>query len=209
MKIEPLGDSAFIVRELDETAFALASALNAAPPRGLIEAVASYDTVGLYVDPDRFDVSSITEATVSRLAQGKLHQVPVCYEAGPDLSEAAKALGIGREELIAIHLSRAYRCFAVGFCPGFPYLGYLDDRISGLRRRATPRVRVEPGSVAMTGRQTGIYPLPRPGGWWLIGRTPCTLVDVEEGYFPIEAGDEVQFVRIGADELAARQGERL
>lgn len=113
------------------------------------------------------------------------------------------------ESLIEIHSSRTYRCYAIGFCPGFPYLGYLDDRIARLPRRSSPRIRVEPGSVAITGRQTGIYPLERPGGWWLIGQTPLTLVDEESGYFPIESGDEVRFSAIGVDEFARLRGARL
>jgi inhibitor of KinA len=70
-------------------------------------------------------------------------------------------------------------------------------------------LRVEPGSVGMTGKQTGIYPLPRPGGWNLIGQTPLTLVDVEEGYFPIRAGDRVQFFRIDEEEFQQLKGQRL
>ena len=83
--------------------------------------------------------------------------------------------------------------FAVGFLPGFPYAGYLPDALSGLGRRAAPRVRVPAGSVAIAGRQTGVYPSESPGGWHLIGRTPLRIVDVEGGHFPIRAGDRIRF----------------
>ena len=68
---------------------------------------------------------------------------------------------------------------------------------------------MEPGSVGLTGRQTGIYTEARPGGWNLVGRTPLQLVDVADGYFPLRTGDRVRFVRI--DETAFRQlrGQRL
>ena len=210
MKIEPLGDAAYILRQIEGPVFARAAELNRAGIPGLIEAVASYETIGLYVDPSRFDPAALSSYRFSgEESTGRQHTIPVCYEHGPDLREAAGLLGLSPEALIAAHLGQTYRCYAVGFCPGFPYLGYLDDAIAGLPRRATPRVRVDPGSVAITGRQTGIYPLPRPGGWWLIGRTPLTIVDPDAGYFPIEAGDEVRFVRIDAHEYDARQGERL
>jgi inhibitor of KinA len=68
---------------------------------------------------------------------------------------------------------------------------------------------VEPGSVGITGRQTGIYPLPRPGGWNIIGRTPLTIVDPEAGFFPLGVGDVVQFERIDEAEYARLEGERL
>jgi len=209
MKIEPLGDSAFILRDLTQPAFVLAATLNSTRPPGLVEAVAGYDTVGLFIDPDLFDPATISDNGAETPPPGRLHSVPVCYEMGADLREAAELLGLSAKTLIEAHSGQTYRCFAVGFCPGFPYLGYLDERVAGLRRRPTPRVRVEPGSVAITGHQTGIYPLPRPGGWWLIGRTPLCLVDVDDDYFPIQAGDEVRFTRISREEFVAREGERL
>ena len=78
--------------------------------------------------------------------------------------------------------------YAIGFVPGFPYLGYLPAELCGVGRLPSPRLRVEPGSVGLTGRQTGVYPLPRPAGWNILGRTPLTLVDVADGYFPIRVG---------------------
>ena len=93
--------------------------------------------------------------------------------------------------------------------PGFPYLGYLPEKLCGVPRLNSPRIRVEPGSVGLTGRQTGIYPLPRPGGWNLIGRTPLTLVDVADGYFPLRVGDRVRFSRIESSEYERLYGMRL
>ena len=76
-------------------------------------------------------------------------------------------------------------------------------------RLETPRLRVEAGSVGLTGRQTGVYPQARPGGWNLIGRTPLTLVDVAEGYFPLRTGDRVRFEPIDAAEFHRLSGKRL
>ena len=73
----------------------------------------------------------------------------------------------------------------------------------------SPRLRVEPGSVGLTGKQTGIYPLARPGGWNLIGRTPLTIVDIDNGFFPLRVGDRVQFTRIDEAEFRRLTGERL
>ena len=76
-------------------------------------------------------------------------------------------------------------------------------------RLDVPRVRVEVGSVGLTGRQTGIYTEPRPGGWNLIGRTPLELVHVAGGYFPLRVGDRVRFQRIDEREFEILKGTRL
>lgn len=209
MKVDPLGESAFLLRDLPAEPYRLAQAWNAALPTGMIEAVASYDAVAVYVDPDRFDPACLTPLPALEATVGRHHRIPVCYALGPDLAEAAERLGITPPELVAAHAGTVYRCAAVGFRPGFAYLGDLPDPIAGLPRRAEPRVRLDAGSVGITGRQTGVYPQPGPGGWWLIGRTPLTLVDPDSGYYPIEAGDEVEFVPIDEDEYERREGERL
>lgn len=206
MKIEALGDSAYILRNLEQEPYLIARALNASPLPGLIEAVASYETVGLFVDPFTFDIHSFSLPKVLDI-QEKVHRIPVCYEMGEDLETAASALELSSAEVIELHSGIEYTCYALGFCPGFAYLGYLPEKLSGLPRLSSPRLRVPPGSVAITGRQTAVYPLERPGGWYLIGRTPLTLV--AEDYFPIEAGDKVTFYAISADEFETRQGERL
>lgn len=135
--------------------------------------------------------------------------MPVCYELGEDFEDVCKQLGVGHDAFRSLHAQKDYDCHAVGFCPGFPYLGWLDDRIAGLPRRPSPRLAVPVGSVAVTMGMTGVYTQPRPGGWWLIGRTPLRLCDPESGHYPISVGDRVRFEPIGRDEFAGRDGERL
>jgi len=210
MKIEPLGDSALIVRELELPAYIFAEAIRTAGLPGVVEAIASYDTVGVYFDPAIFDPTSLSDlSTHESEAKGNLHEIPVCYEMGLDMPDVADRLGLNTHQVVELHTGHSYTCFALGFCPGFAYLGNLPDRLSGMARRPAPRVRVEPGSVAITGRQTAVYPLQRPGGWSIIGSTPLCLVDVEDAYFPIRAGDKVRFVPIGIEEYEARKGDRL
>jgi inhibitor of KinA len=210
MKIEPLGDSAIIVRELSLPAYVFAEAIRAACLPGLIEAMASYDTVGVYFNPEVFDPTGLLLLRGDRArATDNLHEIPVCYEMGEDMPEVADRLGLKPQAVAALHTSQPFTCFALGFCPGFAYLGHLPEQLSGVPRRPAPRVRVEPGSVAITGRQTAVYPLLRPGGWSIIGKTPLCLVDVEDAYFPIKAGDLVRFISISPKEFEARKGDRL
>ena len=140
---------------------------------------------------------------------GALHTIPVCYEMNLDLERVANHRGLTPEGVIAAHLSVEYTVFAIGFVPGFPYLGYLPASLAGVPRLESPRLRVEPGSVGVAGKQTGLYPLPRPGGWNILGRTPFTVVDVADGFFPIRVGDRVRFERIDEATYRKMEGERL
>jgi inhibitor of KinA len=126
-----------------------------------------------------------------------------------DLERVAGQVGLTAAEVIRLHAETVYTVYAIGFCPGFPYLGYLPGPLCGVPRLPAPRLRVEAGSVGLTGRQTGIYTEPRPGGWNLIGRTPLQLVDVADGYFPLRTGDQVQFIRIDEAEFRRLLGQRL
>lgn len=215
MKIEPLGDAAFIVRDLGSTpAFQIAEAVERLELPGLIEVSAAYDTIGLYVDPLDFRAEwlreSLAELDVCQQPHvGNTHLVPVCYEMGEDLESSAAELGLSIGDFVASHSSVDFTCFALGFAPGFPYLGHLPDAIRGLPRLACPRIKVSAGTVAIAEDQAGIYPGGRPGGWRLVGVTPLTIVDVAEDYFPISAGDTVRFNPISETEFKKLKGERL
>lgn len=114
------------------------------------------------------------------VSNDKVLEIPVKYggEFGPDLKIMSKTLNISEESIINIHSSAIYRIYMIGFMPGFPYLGGLDERIS-FPRLSTPRIKVPAGSVGIAGKQTGIYPFESPGGWNIIGRTELSLFDVD------------------------------
>jgi inhibitor of KinA len=126
-----------------------------------------------------------------------------------DMVRVCEQTGLSAEDVIRLHTSTEFMVYAIGFVPGFPYLGYLPPELCGVGRLPSPRLRVEARSVGLTGRQTGIYPLPRPGGWNLIGRTPRVIVDVAEGFFPLRVGDRVRFERIDERQYREQEGEKL
>jgi inhibitor of KinA len=218
MTLTPLGDQAILAAMPDEAAAVrLAAAVRAANPAWLEDVVPAYASVGVFFDADRVDPGTVSSwlqslpkggSTASGLA-GKSVVIPVCYEKGPDLARVTELTGRSTDEVIALHSGQEYTVYAIGFVPGFPYLGYLPKELAGVPRLESPQVRVEPGSVGLTGRQTGIYPLPRPGGWNLIGRTPLTIVDVEDGYFPLRVGDKVRFERIDSVRYDQLNGKRI
>lgn len=171
----------------------------------MIEAWAAFDAVGVVLEGE-VDFSAVLDGAVDPPA-GTLHTIPVLYD-GEDLHEVASRCGAKPERIVELH-AQEYDCRAIGFCPGFAYLAPLPEPLASLPRRDSPRPRVAPGSVALAAGMTAVYPLERPGGWWLIGRTPLTLVDEADDYFPLHAGDRVRFVAIGPDEFERRKGERL
>jgi inhibitor of KinA len=129
-------------------------------------------------------------------ASSKLHTIPCCYELGEDLEMVAKQLELKVEQVIELHCETTFTIYAIGFSPGFPYLGWLPKKLQGIARRKEPRLKVPAGSVALVGKQSCVYPQSTPGGWALIGRTPMKLVDVQAGYFPLAVGDQVRFERM-------------
>ncbi len=214
MRVEPLGEHAFLIRDLgDRPAYGVAAALREMALEGVCDVACGYDTVGVYLDEPSLGLdelrAALDAASQTPAREPSLHTVPVCYELGEDLPEVAQALRMKMQDVVRLHSGRRYRCYAIGFCPGFPYLGYLPDELSGIPRLAAPRVRVPPGSVGITGRQTGIYPSETPGGWRIIGRTPLCIADPEEAYFPILPGDEAVFEPIDEAEFERLEGGRL
>jgi KipI family sensor histidine kinase inhibitor len=195
MTLVPLGELAILVRGLKHPV-AVATWINDVRPNGVSEAVPAYDTLGLYFD-EAPDFESVRAILLERdqlpdPVIGRKLEVPCSYD-GEDLAEVAERSELAVEQVIELHANHAYKCFALGFSPGFAYLGYLDERLV-LPRRAEPRRSVPAGSVAIAGRQTAVYPSSSPGGWWLLGTTTMRLVDIEAGFYAIQAGDEVRFV---------------
>lgn len=133
--------------------------------------------------------------------------IPVLYnlEMGPDLEEVASYNNLTIEEVVQIHTTNEYLVYMLGFMPGFPFLGGLDERIH-TPRRSEPRVKINAGSVGIANNQTGLYPSDSPGGWQIIGRTPLKVFDqYSEPMTLYEAGDYIKFYSI--DETTYNQIE--
>ena len=214
--LQPLGDQAALAYFADEAAaLGFAAAVRESNPPWLVDVVQAYTSVAVFFTLDRANFAAVAEA-LRRLdrpgqppAAGRLHRIPCCYERGPDLARVARQCRLPADEVVRLHTATMYTVYAIGFCPGFPYLGYLPEALCGVPRLEKPRLRVEAGSVGLTGRQTGIYTEVRPGGWNLIGQTPLELVHVRDGYFPLRTGDRVCFERIDEAEFERLRGRRL
>lgn len=201
MRPIPLGDSAlrFEFGRPDDPAAArrarrMARLLSAAPVPGLLDAVAAFSSVTAMLDPLAHpSIDALVTERMLELARSpddpadkahaaadpaREHRLPVCYDPdfAPDLPELAGRAGLSRQAFVDRHAAEAYTVLAVGFLPGFAYLGGLPEALAA-PRRATPRPRVPAGSVAIGAAYTGVYPTASPGGWNLIGRCPLSLFD--------------------------------
>lgn len=177
---------------------ALARALLDDPLPGVTDVVPSYAT--LYVEYDRARlaerrVRAWAEARRAAATEAEAREprvLPVRYD-GPDLAPVAAELGLSVEELVRRHAAPTYRVYALGFTPGFPFLGEVDPSIRR-GRLPVPRSRVEANTVAIADAQCGIYPLPSPGGWRLLGTALQAVYDPHrERPFLLDPGDEVRF----------------
>ena len=133
---------------------------------------------------------------------GRSVDVPVCYDAefGLDLNEISEKTSFPAREIVKRHTSAKYRVLMVGFAPGQPYIGGLDEKLS-VPRRPTPRTVMPAGSVAIANAQTAVYPYETPGGWSIIGRTPLKVFDpVREPPSLFAPGDRVRFIAISRAE---------
>lgn len=183
---------------------ALARRLTERPLPGVREVLAAYHCLQVQFDPlltDHQEMSAWVERQRRLLPQGKAQagrrvELPVVYggQAGPDMDYVARQTGLSPKEVIRRHGAVDHPCYVMGFTPGFPYLGGLDPSLA-VPRMDSPRLDNPPGSVALAGGQTGVYPLGGPGGWWVIGRTPWLMYDPRRDPATLmEAGDVVRFV---------------
>ncbi len=146
---------------------------------GVIEIVPCYHSIMIYYNSSKTNASNLIQeieainiTTTDLNISNDIVQIKVSYDEvhAQDLATVADILGISQKDVIDFHSRPIYDVHFIGFLPGFLYLGGLDERLN-IPRRATPRVRVPAGSVAIAAGQTGIYPIDSPGGWHIIGWT--------------------------------------
>jgi KipI family sensor histidine kinase inhibitor len=197
MRVLPCGDAGLLV-EVDDLAevLALADAVRAAPPDGLLDVVPAARTVLLTVVPGtdlaaaRSHVLDLPVDPETAPADQALVDIAVVYD-GPDLDEVGELTGLGPDGVVAAHIGRPLRVAFGGFAPGFAYLVGGDPRLD-VPRRTEPRTSVPAGAVGLAGEFSGVYPRSSPGGWQLIGRTDAALWDLDRGAL-LQPGSSVRF----------------
>ncbi len=208
----PLGEAALLARSLapdvdlaNRYALALGRAIEAQGGADFQGVMPGIDSVLVRFDP-LLIARREAQARVAALTRGlapvagdldTVIDVPVAFggEAGPDLEDVARRLGVAPSEVVGLLCARPWRVMMVGFAHGFPYIGPLPPALQ-VARRDTPRARVPAGSVAIAAGMAGIYPAGLPGGWHIIGRTRLRVFDPLNDSRPVllQAGDGVRFV---------------
>lgn len=222
MRLSPLGDSAVVLAsddELDDTVLArmraLAGEIARHPPPGVLDVLPAFGSVAVYYDIAQASGYAALGAELQKIAatlgksgaatgESRRVEIPICYggEFGPDLDGVAAQAGVSAEEVIRLHSGADYRVHAIGFLPGFAYLGGLP-KVLATPRRGTPRAQVAAGTLGIGGSQTGVYPVATPGGWNLIGRTPLRLFDpATRDPAMLHAGDHVKFRAVSAEDFS-------
>ncbi|KAA5846565.1 carboxyltransferase domain-containing protein [Pseudomonas chlororaphis] len=225
IRLEVVAIDCLMVRLFDAIAeanmpwmLAASERLRAAFGGQLIDLVPSYTTLMVHYDLRALSPSqarelidvALTDLTPDSRTGGQRHVLPVWYDlsVGPELSLLSRRSSLSVSEVIRCHSEREYQVFALGFAPGFAFMGLVDEVLAA-PRLDTPRKRVAAGSVGIAERQTAAYPVVSPGGWNLIGRTPSRLFDRErDGYSLMQPGDSVrfaavehaEFIRLGGDD---------
>ena len=206
--------------EVSDRVQAAALAVEAALGDDLIDLVPSYASLLIIYNAlrtDHMSVSSRVRKAVRNARsstatdKGRTVVLPVYYapESGEDLEALADRANITVDEVIQIHSSGEYRVYAIGFAPGYAYLGEVDERIAA-PRLSTPRTKVPRGAVAIADRQTAVYPAVSPGGWNLIGRCPVRMFNPDsDPTMPVSVGDRVRFEPIDRERYLDLGGELL
>ncbi len=203
MRVLPSGSTALLV-ELDgiDEVLALYAALSATRPEGVLDIVPAARTILLMIDPVATDLATVegavrgTRPRPGQRAVAELVEIPVVYD-GEDLDELGSLLGCEPAELVRRHTDEEWTVAFCGFAPGF---GYLAGASGGwdVPRRASPRTKVPPGSVALAGEFSGVYPRASPGGWQLIGRTELAVFDLQRTPPALlRPGTTVRFIDVG------------
>lgn len=223
VRIVPVGDEALLVEfgeRIDETinrrVHLLKNQLDKTGIRGIREMLPTYRSLLIFYDPallsyrrlcrklagllkaeENQAASGMWAAEENRTAGGIL-AVPCCYGGryGPDLADMEKALQMTADEIVRLHCGVDYKVYMIGFLPGFPYLGGMDERIR-MPRLAVPRTKIPARSVGIGDSQTGVYPVDSPGGWRLIGKTPLDFYcPQKEPPVLCRAGTYIRFVPV-------------
>lgn len=130
---------------------------------------------------------------------GKSWKLPICYdeEFGIDQESVSKSTGLSINEVLDLHQKTSFYIYMIGFMPGLPYMGDLNNSLY-VPRLETPRVEIAEGSVIIAEKFCCIFPRKSPCGWSILGRTPAKLFDQTNQNNPslLSPGDTVNFYKI-------------
>lgn len=223
--VKTAGDQSIIIyfgeqisKQTSQTLQKLSNIIESSGIIGVEEVILGYTTILIHYAPTRISFHTlintikaiIMDVDLAKTDERNTIEIPVLYgeELGPDLANVARLNNLSEQEVIKLHTEPDYTVYFLGFSPGFPFLGGLDERIA-TPRLENPRKKVQAGSVGIANHQTGIYPVTSPGGWQIIGHTPIPLFNPsDDNPFLLSPGDIITFkpiTKIEYDEIINSQ----
>lgn len=223
MRIEIAGESSLIVyfessslRLNNQKVSVLDRNIRSLKWHWLIDCVPSYQSLLIKFDPLKIDYLQVKTALLEAKQLNcdtpnesiSIHQLGAFYDhpIDNDLMRIADHHCISKEQVVAFHCAVEYQVFAIGFAPGFAFLGEVDPKIA-MPRLATPRLKVPKGAIAIADMQTAVYPNISPGGWNIIGLCPDNLFNPTiSPPMSFKVGDKVKFTPLTEREFLSRGG---
>jgi inhibitor of KinA len=216
-EIKQFGDQAVLLQweetidvKVNEAVLQWAQMIRRVFSEEIVETLPAYCSLAVFLNIETdaekfiFRLHAVDLSVFNKIPKKKEYvlKIPVCYEEGfaPDIEYLATFHGLTVFEVIRLHTKPIYTVFFLGFLPGFPYLGILPSELHTPRRQS-PALRIEKGTVAIGGGQTGIYSYASPGGWHGIGRSPLQFFN--PAFEPpglLQAGDRVRFYPVSEKE---------
>ena len=195
MAIRSFGDSALLV-DIDagssdassDIVMALDSQILRQRTRGITQTTPSYNSLLVCFEREQIqhlalqtEIHAIVDTiNVKDIPKGNQWSLPACFDTPYALDYAALEAELLQDwqSIVDCFCAAEYRVHAVGFLPGFTYLGNLPEALHCNRLR-DPRATVPASSIAIAGTQAGIYPFDSPGGWRIIGRLPFAVFQTQ------------------------------
>ena len=151
--------------------------------------------------------SEYSKTTLSE--KNKIVEIPICYdeEFALDIKRLEEKTKLNFKKIIDEHLNTDFFVYMIGFVPGQPFLGDLNNNLYH-DRLDTPRVKINKGSVGIVEKFCTIYTFESPGGWNIIGRTPLDLFNInKKNTSVLSPGDTVKFKSIKKKDLSSFKNE--
>ncbi|WP_323704683.1 5-oxoprolinase subunit PxpB [Mammaliicoccus sp. Dog046] len=219
MEIKPIDETHFMIyeenvidTEIKSKISSIANLIDSQDHPAIISVTPSYRSIMVTYDVlqitlevllDDLGLNNLKHDELNSQQSKRLITIPVAYGGayGPDLNVVSNHANLSEDEVIKLHTEPNYLIYAIGFLPGFPFLGGLNKQIF-TPRKETPRSKIVQGSVGIANNQTGLYPKSSPGGWQIIGRTPIDVFNLDRNPMILyEAGDYIAFKAISNEEF--------
>jgi KipI family sensor histidine kinase inhibitor len=109
----------------------------------------------------------------------KTYKLPVYFNEHEDWENVKSQTSFSKKEIIEKLITCNYSISMFGFLPGFIYMEGLDPSLY-VSRKTIPSKYVKANSLALGGKYVGLYSIDSPGGWYVIGQIPVSILEIPQ-----------------------------